>query len=437
MARLLTAGPVDLLAVDWAAIRTGALITLETGVNDTVRGLVYRDVLVIDGPGGPLWLWGEGLVADPQGRLVGGTVQAIAQGGTRFEPDWMVQQISLPAATVSAAVWSAGTTDDRAVLMTALAGDDLLRVDQDFDNRAFGGMGQDTIYGGRGNDTLFGDNGHDLIESFFGNDLVFGGWGNDTIRASADNDTAYGGAGDDVIGATSGVNRFWGGDGRDSLTGGSGTDTLRGDAGADTLQGWAGDDLAAGGDGDDLAFGGTGADRLFGDAGNDTLSGDDDNDRLFGGQGDDQLFGGRHADRLEGGAGRDTLEGGDGDDSLLGGSEADVLRGGNGSDTLAGGTGRDTLEGGTGTDVFVFVPGHGTDTITDFTAGAIIFNDRLQLAATLWAGEGALDAAGVVARFATVGADGFVRLTFAGAGTTIILQGVTDAAVLVPQIDIL
>lgn len=436
MARMLTNGPVDLPSVDWAAIRIGAMITLETAVNDTVGSLVYRDVLVIEGPGGPLWLWGDGLAADPQGRLIAGTVEAIAQGGTRFAPDWIVQQISLPAARVADAVWSATSADDRAVLKLALAGNDILRLG-DPDNRAFGGAGQDTLYAGRGHDTLYGDGGHDRIESFFGNDLIFGGNGDDTIRASADNDTVFGGAGNDVIGATSGANRLSGGDGDDAVTGGSGTDTLRGDAGSDTLQGGGGNDRVFVGDAGDLAWGGDGADRLFGEDGDDTLSGDNDNDWLFGGAGDDQVSGGRHDDRLDGGIGRDTLDGGDGDDRLVGGAEADVLVGGNGTDTLAGGAGRDRLEGGTGTDVFVFRPNGGTDTITDFTAGAIIFNDRLDLSATLWAGLGVLDAADVVTRFASIGADGFVRLTFADAKTTIILQGVTDAALLIPLIDII
>jgi Ca2+-binding RTX toxin-like protein len=433
----LTGGQADLAGVNWNSIRIGASITLESGVNDTVRGIVYPDVLVIDGPGGLLWLWGEGLVVDPQGRLVGGTVQAIAQGGTRFDPGWILQQILLPATLVSGAVWSATTADDEAVLQAALAGDDLLRADQFFDNTAFGGAGNDTIYGGRGNDTFQGDTGHDEIEGYFGSDLIFGGRGNDIIRASADNDTVYGGSGDDRISATSGANRLWGGSGNDSVTGGTGTDTLRGDDGADTLAAGAGNDAAWGGDGDDQQWGGTGADRLFGDAGHDTLFGDDDNDRLFGGTGDDLLDGGRHDDRLEGGAGRDTLLGGDGNDVLRGGAGADVVQGGNGNDTLVGGGGADTLAGGTGTDVFVFLPGAGQDTVADFTAGAIVFNDRLALSPALWASAGVLDAAGVIARFASIGADGFVRLTFADTNTTILLQGITDAGLLTAQIDIL
>lgn len=436
MARLLTNGPADLTGIDWHAIRLGATPLLETGVNSTVRSLVYRDVLVLDGPGGPLWLWGEGLSVDAQGRLVAGTVEAIAQGGTRFDPQWILQQIALPATAVWAAVDSVGTADDLRVLRMALSGDDILRMG-DTASDAFGGLGHDTLYSGRGDDTLRGDSGNDIIESFFGNDLIWGGSGDDTIRASADNDTVYGGAGDDRIYATSGANRLSGGTGDDSIVAGGGDDTLRGDDGSDTLLGGAGADRLIGRDGNDHAFGGADADRLWGDAGDDRLEGDDGDDQLFGGADQDVLLGGRHNDRLDGGSGRDTLDGGDGDDRLDGGVGNDLMQGGAGADTLFGGTGRDTLSGGTGSDVFVFRPDHGTDTITDFTAGAILFNDRLALSATLWAAEGVLDAAGVVDRHAVIGPDGFVRLVFDPVGTTIILGGITDAALLVPLIDIL
>ena len=436
MARLLSGGPVDLPGVDWNArlVAAGGAV-LESGINDTVRGLVYRDGLVIEGPAGPLWLWGEGLVADPQGRLIAGTVQAIAQGGTRFEPDWIIQQIALPAAEVADAVWSAAAGDDLAILRLALAGDDILRLGAE-SSAAFGGRGADTLQSGRGDDTLSGDQGNDVIESFFGNDLIYGGAGNDTIRASADNDTVFGGAGHDRLYATSGDNRMQGGRGDDSVVGGSGGDTLRGDDGRDTLAGGAWHDRLSGGAANDQLWGGDDDDRLSGDGGNDTLSGDDDNDRLFGGGGEDALFGGRHDDVLEGGAGRDTLEGGDGNDILRGGNGAGVLAGGNGNDTLVGGRGDDTHSGGTGEDVFVFRPDAGRDVITDFTAGALLFNDRLQLSAALWAGQGVLDAEAVVERFAGLDADGFVRLSFGAAGTTIVLEGVTDAALLVDLIDI-
>ena len=436
MARLLTNGATDLTGVNWNEIRLGAVPVLETGVNDTVRSLVYRDVLVLEGPAGTLWLWGEGLVADPQGRLIAGSVQAIAQGGTRFDPQWIIQQIDVPATTVWAAVASASRTDDERVLRIALAGNDILRLG-DIANDAFGGLGHDTIYSGRGDDTLRGDSGNDIIESFFGNDLIWGGSGDDTIRASADNDTVYGGSGNDHIFATTGANRLSGGTGDDSIVGGTGNDTLRGDDGSDTLVGGAGSDRLMGRNGNDVVSGGSDADRVWGDSGDDTLTGDDGSDQLFGGADQDALFGGRDSDRLDGGSGRDTLDGGDGDDRVDGGVGNDLMRGGAGTDTLFGGLGRDTLAGGTGSDLFVFRPNDGADVIEDFTAGAIVFNDRLALSAALWAPQGRLDAAGVVAGFASLGSDGFVRLTFADAGTTIILTGVTDPSLLVPLIEIL
>ncbi len=48
----------------------------------------------------------------------------------------------------------------------------------------------------------------------------------------------------------------------------------------------------------------------------------------------------------------------------------DVISGSAWNDTLSGGAGDDSLSGGAGSDVFVFAPGFGRDTITDFVAGS-------------------------------------------------------------------
>lgn len=48
--------------------------------------------------------------------------------------------------------------------------------------------------------------------------------------------------------------------------------------------------------------------------------------------------------------------------------EADHSDGGAGHDMLVGGTGNDTLTGGSGADVFLFQPGSGGDSITDYNA---------------------------------------------------------------------
>ncbi|MBK0329373.1 hypothetical protein I5535_19025, partial [Rhodobacteraceae bacterium F11138] len=48
---------------------------------------------------------------------------------------------------------------------------------------------------------------------------------------------------------------------------------------------------------------------------------------------------------------------------------ADLVKGGNGNDTFHDGGGNDLYYGEAGADRFVFSPGHGNDTIADFTPG--------------------------------------------------------------------
>jgi Ca2+-binding RTX toxin-like protein len=96
--------------------------------------------------------------------------------------------------------------------------------------------------------------------------------------------------------------------------------------------------------GDDIVFGGGGADVIFGNEGNDTL----------------------YADTYAGFAGADTATD---YNILLGGTGDDTLVSGIGWDDLWGGTGNDVMTGGANLDWFVFEPGSGVDTITDFTAG--------------------------------------------------------------------
>ena len=55
----------------------------------------------------------------------------------------------------------------------------------------------------------------------------------------------------------------------------------------------------------------------------------------------------------------------------------DTITGTTADETITGGTGDDTLTGGGGSDVFVFAPGDGDDTITDFST----VDDRIDLRA--------------------------------------------------------
>ncbi|MBR6626349.1 MAG: hypothetical protein IKL04_00010, partial [Lachnospiraceae bacterium] len=66
------------------------------------------------------------------------------------------------------------------------------------------------------------------------------------------------------------------------------------------------------------------------------------------------------------GAGNDTVNAGDGNDRLNGGEGDDRLYGGAGRDLINGGVGNDTLDGGAGSDIYLFNPGDGADTISDY-----------------------------------------------------------------------
>lgn len=137
-----------------------------------------------------------------------------------------------------------------------------------FENKIYGGAGNDTIYagsgtfgddgfrpaanGGEGNDSmyggersmLFGGAGEDTVVGGNGS-FISGGDGNDVLTGAIFNGgsvTINGGAGDDFI-SVSGFDR-WGSfrSTHDVLRGGDGNDTINGGLGEDTLSGGLGED---------------------------------------------------------------------------------------------------------------------------------------------------------------------------------------------------
>ena len=84
-----------------------------------------------------------------------------------------------------------------------------------------------------------------------------------------------------------------------------------------------------------------------------------------------------YEDPWEGSEESDILIDGSNDTRIVGLGGNDRLLGGEGDDRLEGGAGDDVLYGGSGDDTFVFLAGHGTDTILDFTDG----DDRIDLSA--------------------------------------------------------
>jgi len=232
-------------------------------------------------------------------------------------------------------------------------------------------------------------------------DLFYGAKSdNDVLDGGPGNDTIYGGAGDDFI------------------NGGPGDDMLVGGAGGGTINGGDGNDIIKTGNGDTgtTLNGGAGRDQLYGGLAANIMNGGDGVDYLSGGGGNDIMHGGAGDDSLKGGTGATRMYGDDGNDTLQGGTGNEFLYGGSGNDKLIGGAGNDLLSGGTGNDTFVFAPGFGKDTITDFqNAGGE--HDILQFDRALFA-----DFSAVEANATQEGSN--VLITF-DANNTIELQNVT------------
>jgi Ca2+-binding RTX toxin-like protein len=335
--------------------------------------------------------------------------------------------------------------------------------------------GDDTLFGGAGNNTLFGGDGNDQLTGGAGTDALFGGAGNDTFNYIIGDgvDTVDGGTGADtlkiagtaanntlnvVFDGTS-ITGFEGGTvtgveavtadlglgtdtlnyaastanvtvnlatltasgfasiaGIENVTGGSGNDTLTGDANANTLTGGAGNDVLDGGIGADTLVGGAGDDRYIVDnaadvvteaagAGIDTVQtslalytlGANVDNLIFTGVGSFVGTGNALANTITGGVGLDTLNGGAGDDTLIGGA------------------GNDTMTGGVGNDTFIFLPGFGKDTITDFDANPV-------------GGQDLLDISGLGITAATFASQ--VHIAVAAGNTVVSFTGLTDTITL-------
>ena len=294
-------------------------------------------------------------------------------------------------------------------------GDTLIDVEDvqgsDFGDTLTGDAGANELDGRGGDDTLAGGGGDDILDGDGGDDTLDGGAGDDSLYGNAGIDHLLGGAGDDYLKGDEEADHLDGGAGDDqagysgSSSGvtvdlGAGTG-LGGDAQGDTLvsiedvQGSDFDDTLIGDTAANDLYGRDGADTLLGGAGNDYLKGDAGADHLDGGAGYDEagywssssgvtvdlvagtgLGGDAQGDTLvsiedvQGSDFADTLLGDGGGNWFYGRDGADTLNGGGGNDRLDGGADNDLLTGGLGADTFVFRPGGGADTITDYDVSA-------------------------------------------------------------------
>ncbi|WP_415920070.1 Hint domain-containing protein [Tateyamaria sp. SN6-1] len=289
-----------------------------------------------------------------------------------------------------------------------------------------GDGGDDTLDGGSGNDTLVGDAGNDSMDGGTGNDSLFGGDDNDTLNGEQGADALFGGDGDDVLvgddgsdrtviyendfetnadGWTNGttesdpdlgtsLGRFGAADGTvatsTSIDLGGDADQIEVNFDALLLDSWDGEDFIITINGEQVTFSHLSGDTTSpasqtfvgtdgatytidfvnsqtGELGySSTAAGDSLSSSV------DTIMGvtitiDNPPDTLDIGFGS-TLNSGTANESFaIDNFIVESIDASN--DTLTGGAGDDTLTGGAGNDTFVFNPGDGNDTITDFNAG--------------------------------------------------------------------
>ncbi|WP_430417043.1 peptidoglycan DD-metalloendopeptidase family protein [Parasphingorhabdus sp.] len=254
-----------------------------------------------------------------------------------------------------------------------------------FEN-VIGSSNNDDIIGSNQANMLDGGDGDDTINGFVGDDIIIGGAGGDNLDGGDGIDTlSYAGSasslgvfvrlfnnsvfGGDANGDTiANFENATGSSNNDDLIGSLGANTLDGGAGNDKLNGYIGDDILIGGAGNDLVIGGAGGDNLDGGADIDTVSYAGSTLGVFVRLFNNSVFGGdANGDTI---VNFENATGSSNNDDLIGSNQANTLDGGAGADKLNGFVGDDILIGGAGDDLFVFTGTSGSDTITDFTAGA-------------------------------------------------------------------
>ncbi len=104
--------------------------------------------------------------------------------------------VSIDPLALLAAAQTVSQTDDRALIMGQLAGNDTFVLSNAADYMT-AGSGNDTMTGNNGADTLFGDAGIDRLFGGSGVDVIYGGNESDFIQGGISADRLYGGASGD------------------------------------------------------------------------------------------------------------------------------------------------------------------------------------------------------------------------------------------------
>jgi Ca2+-binding RTX toxin-like protein len=309
-----------------------------------------------------------------------------------------------------------------------------------------GSASADSIIGSSGNDTIVGFVGADTVDGGAGTDTIRLTATSADLNAATDAriihveaisaSTATAGVTIDLHNQTDGFT-ITGSSSADTITGSSGADIINAGGGNDTIIGFVGADTVNGGGGTDtIVLTATSADLnaatdarivnvevisaasapagvtidLHSQTDGFTITGSASADAIIGSSGNDTIVDFVGADTVNGGSGTDTIR--------LTATSADLntaknsqiinveaisastatagvtidlhnqtdgftITGSRFADTIVGSSGNDTLSGGTGADTFVFNPGFGKDTITDFTVSGTN-HDFLQLSHSMF-----------------------------------------------------
>ena len=324
-----TAGVVDLY------LGTSGTNTFTAGVSDTaIYGFGGTDSLT--GGSGADWIFG----GSGNDTIVGAQNDRVLDGGTNTD--------TLNVGANFTSTSDAQIANIENVLLTAAVTLNLANQTEAFN--ITGSSGADTITAGSGNDTIVGaDN----------DTLLAGGSGSDTLNVGANFTSASDGqiTGVENVLLTTAVtlnlsNQTEG----FTITGSSGADTVTGGSAADSISTAGGNDIINGAQNDILLDGGANTDTLNVGA-------------SFTSSSDGQIANIENVTLTTSGL---TLNLGNQTEAfnINGSSGVDIIVAGSGADTINGQAGNDTLTGNGGADQFRLRSNGGTDTITDYAAGA-------------------------------------------------------------------
>ena len=120
---------------------------------------------------------GKNLHYDSEGMPDGGTFTSYLN--MLFGNDiWSMRGVSIDAADLVAVAHTKGAADDRALLESALSGNDKI-TGANMNDVLYGYGGKDTLIGNDGRDKLYGGAGNDTLIGGFGSDKLYGGEGAD------------------------------------------------------------------------------------------------------------------------------------------------------------------------------------------------------------------------------------------------------------------